>query len=334
VFTRIARRFAPLAAFVVLSGLAGMAEAAPRCDNLAKLHRSMFEPISPATVATAREYLDAKGEPDLGDADVVIRFFAPPGFGGDISTRTTLRRVRGTWFFVREDQSRILRRPPPPPMDVVEPVWDMRGDRAEINRLEGRLEPDLAAVLEAALSDPCLLREPDLGPAVLQLGNGRMEPCFDGAPYFLQIETAQGVRTIVHICQTRWVAGSIMRVPQVAKGVPGEVIRSTEYIDKSGRKVTDASLIANAPIRLRLSGDYAGRAMTIMIDGRRLYDSAADPPPASTGWLLYPPINPPPGSMVVTLQGCDPPAALEVPDADSVIAIQQCQVRVIRDALR
>lgn len=334
-------KFAPIAAFLMLVGLAGAPRAAPRCDAIAKLHHSMFQQIDPATVEAARKRLKAGSEPDLGDADVVIRFFAPPGFGGDISTWTTARRVNGTWHFVRDDYSRIPHPPPPPPppADLTEPIWDMRrgGGRPQFHRLQGRLEPGLAAVLEAALGDPCLSREPDLGPAVLRLRSGKKEPCFDGAPFYLHIETAQGVRTMVHICQTRWLAGSIMRALEVPKGVPDEVTRSTEfsppeYFDEAGQRVTDPSQIRTTPLRLRVSGDYAGRAMTIMIAERRLYESATDAKPTSSGWLLYPPINPPPGSMLVTIEGCDAPAALDVPDADAMIAIDQCRVELNRDA--
>ena len=332
-------KFAPFAAFLMLAGLAGAGEAAPRCDAIAKLHRSMFQPMSPATAAAAREHLHAGNEPDLGDADTVIRFFAPPGFGGDISTWTTARRVNGVWQFVRDDHSRIPPPPPPPPEDFEGPFWDMRRGpgRSEFYRLQGRLEPDRAAVLEAALNDPCLAREPDLGPAVLQLRSGKTQPCFDGAPFFLQIETVQGVRTFVHLCETRWLAGSIMRALEGPKGVPGEVTRTRElsapeYLDEAGQRVVDPSLIRTTPLRIRVSGDYAGRVMTITIAGRRLYDSAGDSTPASSGWLLYPPINPPPGSMLVTIDGCDAPAALDVPDFDAVIGIHQCRVELDRDA--
>ncbi|MDP1632554.1 MAG: hypothetical protein Q8L66_14155 [Caulobacter sp.] len=318
-----------LAAVVVI---AGGASAAPRCDALSRLDRSAFTALTAAEAARAREVLLGGDAPDLGDADTVIRFHAPPGFGGSGSTWTTARRVDGVWRFVREDLPMTPPPPPPPSADEMN-VSDMRGsrERRRILYQQGRLEPDRAAVIEAALNDPCLSREPDVGLAALPLRGGRLEPCFDGATFFLQIETAGGVRTFVHHCTPRWRAGTIMRALETARGVAGDVtltegLAPKVYVDESGNDVVDPALIRTEPLRLGVSGDGATRPLTITIAGRTLYDSRRDPAPDASGWRYFPPINPPPASMRITPGGCSDPAVLDVPEADGVLVIEGCKV--------
>lgn len=263
----------------------------------------------------ARGLLRATDQPQLGDAEIVLRFYAPPGFGGGGSTtRTTARRVGGEWIVRREDA--LLTTAGPPPYDRFR--IDMRASRPQspIIVREGPLAPDRGAALDAALADPCLAREPDVSPAALPLRGGRLDVCQDGAPFFLQIERADGVRTIVHVCQPRWRAGEIIRTLESA---PTVAERSTEIrslsplflVDGQGRNIPEAE--APEPVRLTLTGDSGGRVVRVLLGTSPIHDEVPAAGPEGVTWTIWPPLGQPAPTYRVSIADCPEEASGSLP---------------------
>lgn len=278
----------------------------------------------------ARSLLRATGQPQLGDAEVVLRFHARPGFGGGGSTtRTTARRVGGEWIVRREDA--LLTTAGPPPYDR----WriDMRASRPQspIIVREGPLDADRGAALDAALADPCLAREPDVSPAALPLRGGRLDICRDGVPFFLQIERVEGVRTIVHVCQPRWRAGEIIRTLESAPTVAG---RSTEtrsltplvLVDAQGHNVPEAE--APPPVRLTVAGEHGGRAIRVALGTSMIHDEVPAAGPEGVTWTIWPPLGEPAPRYRVSIADCPDEAAgaLPAPGGALRLAIRGCRI--------
>lgn len=249
-----------------------------------------------------RRMLRANASPQLGDADLILRFHAPPGFGGTSSTWTTARRVAGAWRVQRED--RPLTSAGPPPYDPFR--IDMRSSRprSPIIVREGPLDPAYTEVLEDALSDPCLDREPDAAPAALPLRGGDLDICMDGASFFLQIEHAARVRTFVHVCEPRWRAGEIMRILESAPTIAEQSTVSNALtplilVDAEGRNVPEAE--APQPITLSITGALGVRAVRLKINGDNVYDAV---PPGLPTWTIWQPIGEPAPTYRVSVAGC------------------------------
>lgn len=189
-----------------------------RTVDFAALAESGFDP------QLLRRQMGWSGEAHLDGADVVLRFYAPPGFGGlpAWTTRTTARRVNGQWRLTRTDTSNIPA-PPTPPDPGAPPDPTIYASQYAVRTTEGPLAARHAALLDAALADPCFAREPDYAPASLPLRGGHYETCMDGSPFSLQIERAEGVRTVLQICQRRWRAGEIISVLETAQPEPATV---------------------------------------------------------------------------------------------------------------
>lgn len=276
----------------------------------------------------ARRMLRATDRPELGDADLVLRFYASPGFGGTSSTWTTARRVAGAWRVERED--RPLTSAGPPAYDPFR--IDMRASRprSPIILREGPLDPAFAGPLEAALSDPCLDREPDTAPAALPLRGGRLDLCMDGAPFYLQIERATGVRTFVHVCEPRWRAGEIMRILETAPTVVEQSTISNALtplilVDTQGRNVPEAE--APGPVTLSITGALGVRAVRLEVNGDVVYDAV---PPATPIWTIWQPIGDPAPSYQVSVAGCTTSVdgALPAPGGTISIAVTGCRLHL------
>lgn len=155
-------------------------------------------------VAGARKELAAKATPELGDADIVLRFHQLAGFGpAPYTIDATARHVKGRWLYTR------LRKP------------DKADPHQSIETVDGPLSASAARALDAALADSCFAREPDYAPRTIPLLGGDRETCFDGGQFLLQIERTGGVRTIRQDCAARWRAGEIMLLLRNAAPEPG-----------------------------------------------------------------------------------------------------------------
>ncbi|HVY85644.1 MAG TPA: hypothetical protein VG943_10955 [Caulobacterales bacterium] len=276
----------------------------------------------------ARQALRATDQPQLGDADIVLRFYAPPGFGGGESTWVTARRVGGAWRIAREDRRLEPAAPEPPSLSVHSIDMRAQRSRAPMITREGPLEAERAARIESALADPCLAREPDAAPAVLPLRGGHDEPCYDGAPFFLQIERAEGVRTLLHVCETRWRAGDIMRALESAQGEVGQTtvthgLTPRVFVDDQNHDIPNA--VDAPPKRLSFSGDYAGRMITVRVAGQEIFNATqpADAPPLA--FLLWPPLDANPAPLEVVLENC-PPFRAALSQEASTLAVQGCRL--------
>ncbi|MBD3729784.1 MAG: hypothetical protein IE933_08780 [Sphingomonadales bacterium] len=287
--------------------------------------------------------MHAPGQAELGQAGVVLRFYAPPGFTGGGHTWTTARRIAGNWFFRREDVAVGAPPPvpPPPPQDpsstelVMEgppPVIDLRskGGREQMLVREGQLAPDRAAQLDEALADPCQALEPDSAPAFLPLKGGQGKPCYDGPPFFLQVETADRLRTYVHVCETRWRTGQIMRVLESAAAADGEGTSHMELTpevvaDESGRIITDPAVLDRPPLKLTFDGDVAGRPFMLRMRYQRLRNIDDGPLPGPTTFAYLPPIGATPGSMELVIDGCPDRLSFDVPKGDGILTISGCE---------
>ena len=178
-------------AFAIASSAASVQAEETRalCPQLAQLDLATLGTLT-FDVDAARRQLGAKASPDLGGADIVLRFYTESSGGRDSIDSTLAKAVR--------DRA----------------AWHVT--RGGVSGLQGKatmqfvLSDRDAAALDAALVDPCLAHEPDFAPRTLPIMGGRHETCYDGATFYLQIERAGGVRTIRHDCQPRWRAGEIM----------------------------------------------------------------------------------------------------------------------------
>ncbi len=172
-----------------------------RCPGLANVDLAALAAM-PFDVAAARTALGASATPQLGDAAIVMRLFAPSGFGRapSYTTHVVARRVKGRWHYTR------VRRPLVQDATPGEPV------RAGAQMQDGLLSVAASQALDAALDDPCFAHEPDYAPRTLPLLGNIGETCVDGSAFLLQIERAEGVRTIRQDCVPRWHAGEIMRL--------------------------------------------------------------------------------------------------------------------------
>ncbi|MBI1401680.1 MAG: hypothetical protein GC147_00510 [Porphyrobacter sp.] len=156
----------------------------------------------------------------LAGASAVIRVAGwPSGPGpGSLVSVAAVRRD-GQWYLARAyretaaplpsppfitcalDESRrtcFARTPPYPPPTPTE-------------LSQGRAPAALAARLEAALIDQCLLAEPPRAPALVPMKRRKEErPCFDGGVDVLEIRTDTLQRAYAQVCQRRWRAGDLI----------------------------------------------------------------------------------------------------------------------------
>lgn len=175
--------------------------------DLADLYDGAFDP------SEVRAMWGWPSEAQLGDADIVLRMSVPPGFGGDRTTQTIARRAGGVWHVRRQDDF-LTSSPPPPPPSADAPPPDPRPRRGQhpIQVIEGALDAATATQIEDALNDACLAHEPASVGGAMKLRNGELETCLDGAVFALQIERAEGVRTFVQGCTTRFRSGELIRI--------------------------------------------------------------------------------------------------------------------------
>lgn len=293
------------------------------CPWLETIDYSRLTPgHTPQSLSEARASLRAGDQPNLGAADVVIRFFAPPGFGGSRSTWATAQRVHGRWRLVRED--RPLVSAPPPPPDAPPDPDDARPQRprSPIIPLTAPLEADRAAILDAVLADPCLAREPDTAPAALPLRGGGLDICGDGASFFLQIERASSVRTFAHACTPRWRAGAIKRALEGAQGDPAQSLTVHSltpriFVDDANRNIVEAP--KPKPLLLTVLGDIADRAMTLDVAGVRVADGAI-------GETISGPNVVPGAAVTITLAGCAEPFTGALPAPVAALSVDGCRL--------
>lgn len=275
----------------------------------------------------ARETLRATDQPQLGDADIVLRFFAPPMFGGEgASTWTIARRVNGAWFVRREDYHRTGAYHYPDPF-----ILDFRARRPQspITIYEGRLSAALVATIESALADPCFAREPDLTPSPLPLRGGDDEICYDGPPFFLQVERAEGVLTRAQVCQTRWLTGAVLRALESGAMEEGGTVTQTLtpliLVDEQGNNIPEAE--APPPVTITLHG-AGGRAVTL-----RFYESDNVTPAAadSLTWRVWPRFGEPPETWSIAIDGCRTPVTGAWPADGTTITVEArgCRLNAI-----
>jgi len=202
--------------------------------------------------------------------------------------------------------------------------------RSPIILREGPLDPAFAGALEAALSDPCLDREPDTAPAALPLRGGRLDLCMDGAPFYLQIERATGVRTFVHVCEPRWRAGEIMRILETAPTVAEQSTISNALtplilVDAQGRNVPEAE--APGPITLSATGALGARALRLEINGDTVYDAI---PAEAPIWTIWQPIGAPAPSYRLSVAGCAISAQGALPAPGGALRVEVTGCRLLR----
>ncbi|HEY4941483.1 MAG TPA: hypothetical protein VII56_08645 [Rhizomicrobium sp.] len=174
-----------------------------QCPGLANIDLAAVAAMT-FDVAGVRETLAARAKPELGDADIVLRFHQSAGFGpAPYTIDATARHVKGQWLYMR--QRKPGKADPPQGIETV----------------EGPLPAGAARALDTALADSCFAREPNYAPRTIPLLGGDRETCFDGGQFLLQIERPGGVRTIRHDCAARWRAGEIMLLLRNAAPEPG-----------------------------------------------------------------------------------------------------------------
>jgi hypothetical protein len=315
------------AAAVTAAQQRAWAETRAQCPGLANVDFARLSADDGTWRGQVRDLLRATDQPQLGDADIVIRFHAPPGFGGASSTWTTARRVNSVWWFTREERALTTASPEPPAPNVI----DMRASRprSPIVTTEGRLAAEKAAAIEAALADPCLAREPDSAPAMLPIRGGHDEICMDGAPFFLQIERAEGVRTFAHSCMTRWRAGEIMRALESAAGEAGKVTTTSGltpliFVDAQHHDVPESE--APPPRALIVSGDYAGRAMSFSINGEQVFEGTREA--GGAAWTVFPPLGVSQVSLEFHIQDCMEAFAGELGEGETRIRVRGCRMQL------
>ncbi len=275
----------------------------------------------------ARQRLRATDQPQLGDADLVLRFYAPPMFGGGgASTWTTARRVDGVWLVRQEDHPQTGAQPAP--YDPFALDFRSRRPQSPIIVREGRLPADLVNVIETALADPCFAREPDRVGAVLPLRGGRSEICHDGPPFYLQVERAEGVLTRLQGCQTRWLTGQILRVLETAgtRAEDASVINTLTpllLVNEQGQNIPEAQ--APRPVTLTLNG-VSGREVVLYIAGgeHQRHDAAPD----TMTWRIWPPLGGAAPDWGIGLEGCPSRVGGALPAAGTVLTIEARNCRL------
>lgn len=250
----------------------------------------------------ARQLMHATDQPQLGDADIVLRFYAPPpAVGGGATTRTTARRVNGEWLVRREDQLLTSSQPVHDPYRL-----DFRSRRPQSPTIvrEGPLDPAMAATIENALADSCFEREPDVSPSVLPLRRNAQAACYDGVPFFLQVERTNRVITRVHVCQPRWRTGEIIRALESAQTIEArttvtETLSPLMLVDANGQNIPADQ--APPPSVITLNGDVGGREVTIKMGGNQIY---AGVPPSPARWIVWSQIGEPAPAFEIAVAGC------------------------------
>ena len=312
----------PAAGAVTAAQRRAWAETRAQCPALANLDFARLGADDDTWRGQARQLLRASDQPQLGDTDMVIRFYAPPGFGGSASTWTLARRVAGAWRFRREEQTLPPAMPAPPDPHVI----DMRARRTQspIVVTEGPLESQRAEGLEAALADPCLAREPDSASAVLSLRDNHDQACMDGATFLLQIERAEGVRTFAHVCATHWRAGEIMRALESAHVTTTTYLTPLILVDAQNNNVPQAD--APPPRTLTVVGDLGAPAMSFSINGAQVFEGARGAGDAT--WQIYPPIGGSPVSLEFRIEGCATPLIGELGEGQTTICVHGCGLQL------